>query len=255
NPTGTGFILKAPYVNNVLPAGEFDAVAKGLAALYPAPNVPGTINYQTNLRNTFDENRFGGRVDHHLSDHDSIFGRYNYDDVNQKATTWSDLLGPTTQNKTNGQNFVVSETHIFRPNLVNELRAGYTRSRPYRLLTAPNRDLQGELGLTGFPFLPNMPTGFFQFGGFLQIQSVGRRSGYYNDLGTVRDYADNLSWITGRHSLRFGAELRFVRFTHFESQAPRGDFQFPGRAGDELNAVDTQGNPLAVGFAQFLTGL
>jgi len=49
-----------------------DKVAQGLAANYPAPNVVGTLNYQTNLRNTFNEDRLGARLDHRLSDNDSM---------------------------------------------------------------------------------------------------------------------------------------------------------------------------------------
>jgi hypothetical protein len=250
NPFGKNFILNAPYVNNMLPASQLDKVAGGLVALYPNSNVPGTLNYQTNTRNTFDSDLLGVRMDHRFSEHDSIFGRYSQSYATSGSTTWSDLLGPTTQNKTDGNNVVLSETHIFRPNLINEIRVGYSRARPYRLPTAPNRDLYQELGLTGVPYLPNMPTGFLRFNGFPGIQAIGRRSGYYNDLGIVHGYTDNLTYVVGRHNLRMGAELRPTRTAHFESQAPRGDFQF-----FDSNAVDSDGNPLVVGFAQFLTGM
>src|SRR5262249_36169351 len=82
------------------------------------------------------------------------------------------------------------------------------------------------------------------------IQAIGRRSGYYQDTGTVKDLSDTVSWNLGRHSMRFGISIRRVRFSHFESQAPRGDFQF-----FDSNATDPDGNPAVVGFAQFLTGM
>lgn len=250
NPSPSTFVLGAPYVNNVLPQNLLDPVAKGLTALYPLPNVPGTLNYQTTARNTFDSDNFGVRVDQRISDRDQIFGRYTENDLTQSAGTWSDILGPTNQNKTHGFVLVASETHIFSPTLVNELRFGFSRARPFRLPIAPNRDLYAALGLTGVPPQPGMPTGLLRFNGNPGVQAIGRRSGYYNDTGIVKDYSDNLSWFRGQHSLRAGASIRPIRFSHFESQAPRGDFQF-----FDNNATDAQGNTTNVGFAQFLTGM
>lgn len=249
NPTGTSFVLSAPYVNNVLPPGSADQAALALAKLYPGPNVSGTLNYQTNVRNTFDEDRYGIRLDHHFSPKDSIFGRYSHDYLGNNTGTWSDLLGPVTDNLTHGQAVMASWTHILRPTLVNEFRFGYTRDHQMRVPTAPNQDLLAKVGITGIPMQQNMPTGYFRFSGFPSIQPIGRRSGYYSDMGIVRDYMDNLTWVHGRHNIRTGGEIRAVRTEHFESQAPRGDFQFFGS-----NAADSASNPLAVGFAQFLTG-
>jgi outer membrane receptor protein involved in Fe transport len=96
-----------------------------------------------------------------------------------------------------------------------------------------------------------MPTGLLRFNGVLGIQAIGQRSGYYNDSGIVRDYNDNLSFILGKHSFHAGGGIRPIRWSHYESQAPRGDFQFFANG----NAVDTQGNPVTIGFAQFLTGM
>jgi hypothetical protein len=250
NPTGSTFVLGAPYVNNVLPASLADPVAAGLAALYPTPNVAGTLNYQTTVRNTFDSDNYGIRIDHRFSDRDSLFGRFSANHLTQSTGTWSDLIGPSSQNLTDGYVGTLSEVHIFSPTVVNEIRLGYSRSRPYRLPNAADRDLYAELGLTGVPPQPGMPTGLLRYNGVLAIQAIGRRSGYYNDMGIVKDYSDTLSWNLGRHSLRAGVSIRPIRFSHFESQAPRGDFQF-----FDSNATDGAGNPLVVGFAQFLTGM
>jgi outer membrane receptor protein involved in Fe transport len=115
---------------------------------------------------------------------------------------------------------------------------------------APDRDLYSEFSLTGVPPQPGMPTGLLRFNGDPGIQAIGRRSGYYNDTGIVKDYSDNVSWFKGRQSFRAGVSIRPIRFSHFESQAPRGDFQF-----FDNNATDSDGNVTTIGFAQFLTGM
>jgi hypothetical protein len=253
NPCGSSsactFTLGAPYVNNVLPAASLDPFAKGLAALYPEPSQPGSLLYSKTVRNSFDEDRIGGRVDQRFSDRDTLFGRYSYDFQVQHNVTWSDLLQPGTNVFTHGQVFLAGWTHIFRPNLINEAKFGYDQAHPYRLTNSPNVDLYAQLGLNGIPYVSGMPTGLFEFHGDPGIQNIGNRTGYYQDYGIVRDYIDNVTWIKGRHSLHIGGELRPIRMTHYESQAPRGDFKLL-----DANATDGSGNPTTVGFAQFLLG-
>jgi len=251
NPGGPSFVLSSPYLNNVLPVSLLNPVAKGLAALFPEPNIPGTLQYQTDIAHTFNSANFGTRIDHRISDKDALFARYSQNGLTTKSGTWNDLIGPVNQNKTDGTVIVLSETHVFSPTVVNEFRFGFSHARPYRLPTAPNTDLYAQLGLTGIPPITGMPTGLLRYSGELGIQSIGQRSGYYNDTGIVKDYNDNLSFIVGTHSMHAGASIRPIRFSHYESQAPRGDFQFLGAN----NAVDDQGNPDSVGFAQFLTGM
>jgi Carboxypeptidase regulatory-like domain len=253
NPCGSSpgctFTLGAPYVNNVLPAASLDPFAKGLAALYPEPNHPGSLLYSQTVRNSFDENRVGVRIDHHFSQGDTLFGRYSYDYQVQHNVTWSNLLQPGQNVFTHGWVLALAWTHIIRPNLINDARFGYDQAHPYRDTNAPNEDLYQQLGLSGIPSVPGMPTGLFEFHGNPGIQNIGNRTGFYQDYGIVRDYIDNVTWIKGRHSLHFGVELRPTRTTHYESQAPRGDFKFL-----DTNATDAGGNPTTVGFAQFLTG-
>jgi hypothetical protein len=132
---------------------------------------------------------------------------------------------------------------------VNELRVAYSHARQFRLLNGSTRDLLAETGITGVPPQPGMPTELLSFSGLPGIQSIGRRSGYYNDTGNTREATDSLDWVTGLHHLQFGATLRRIRMAHFESLDPRGEFDF-----FDQNAEDADGNPQTVGFAQFLTG-
>jgi len=242
------FNLGAPYVNNVLPKSLIDPVSAQLAALYPLPNVAGTLNYQTLLPNTFNERKIGARIDHRFSDRDSIYGRYTYDNQEQLGSTWSDLLSPASQQLTIGHTGGVTETHLFSPNLINEARFGYTHSNPERTYSAPNRDLYAEFGLTGIPTAPASPTGQFQFSGFPSVTNIGHGA-VVIDTGMAQSYSDNLTWNKGAHAFKAGVEIRRVSMTDFEPQAPRGQFQFY-----DQNATDATGNPLTVGFAQFLTG-
>lgn len=253
NPCGSQafctFALGPPYVNNVLPSTLLDKAAHGIASFYPEPNQAGSLVFSKTVRNSFDEERAGGRIDHHFSERDSLFGRYTYDFLIRRSTTWSELLGPTRDILTHGQVLSLGWNHIFRSDLINEARFGYDRDHPYRNPLAPNRDLYADTGINGIPPVTGMPTGLLSFNGSPGITGIGNRTGFYQDYGIVRDYVDNLTWIKGRHGIHVGGELRPTRTTHYESQAPRGWFRF-----FDNNAADGSGNPTPVGFAQFLTG-
>lgn len=71
------------------------------------------------------ENFFTTRVDHKLSEKDSLFGTYMFDNTTQtQPDTFDDVvLGPSTKRQ-----FVALEySHIFSPTLVNSVRFGYVR--------------------------------------------------------------------------------------------------------------------------------
>jgi hypothetical protein len=73
------------------------------------------------------ENFFTVRLDHKISDKDSVFGAYQFDftPLTQPDAFNDVLLG----SRTNGQFAVLEENHIFSPTLVNSVRFGYNRDR------------------------------------------------------------------------------------------------------------------------------
>ena len=62
---------------------------------------------------------------------------------------------------------------------------------------------------------------------------------------------DNLTWIHGRHSAKFGTEIRNEQFTLFEPAAPRGTLDFASDFTDSPAAPTTGGEA----FATFLLGV
>src|SRR5205807_9824008 len=71
------------------------------------------------------------------------------------------------------------------------------------------------------------------------------------DIQTTYTYSDNLSLPRGKHSFKFGTEVRFEEFTIFQPASPRGTLSFAG--GFVSTPATTVG--VAAGFAQFLLGL
>jgi hypothetical protein len=72
----------------------------------------------------------------------------------------------------------------------------------------------------------------------------------FNDFYTANTYIfnDNLSWVRGRHTLKFGAELRFMQFNS------HGDNGVPTFIFDPAQTAGTYGGNAGFGFASFLLG-
>jgi hypothetical protein len=69
---------RLPFPNNVIPQDRLDPVGRRLAELYPAPNQPGRVNnWVTNIPLGADEDQADARLDHRLSNANSLFFRFS----------------------------------------------------------------------------------------------------------------------------------------------------------------------------------
>ena len=242
---------------NMFPTGSIDSLAARLSALFPAPNtnINGS-NFIADPKRTYSRNNFDIRIDHKFSDKDSIFGRFSYED--QPSFTPSPfqnaLDGGAFQDGTEDDSFrsvAISESHVFASNLVNELRLGYNRINTHRLQLNANTNVAEQLNFPGVPFGPDL-------GGLPQISindgtaTIGS-SGFLPAIEKQNSYVvtDNLTWIHGRHSVKFGTEIRKEQFTLFEPSAPRGTMNFASDFTDNPAAPTTGGEA----FATFLLGI
>ena len=109
----------------------------------------------------------------------------------------------------------LSETHIFGPNLTNDIRFGYTRYFS-----------QDPVGPQSFPGLSAFPSLYF-----------GDLSGYGTSIGpdpnapqetiqNLYDLVDNISWVKGKHTLNLGAEGRKFIAPEIFTQRIRGDYEY-----------------------------
>ena len=226
------------------------------------PNVPGSVsaagvgnNYLSNPSSPDDTDQYDIRMDHKISDSDSIFGRISFSDRN--LTPPGSIPPPLDSASFSSGNFlnnarsaVISETHIFTPRVVNEIRLGYNRNRSERLQFNSDQNLSAQYGIPGIPFTTN--NGGLPAFSISDLQSFG--SSEYQptvEVQNVYQIVDSLSWVKGRHSLKFGAELKpRVNFSILQPPNPRGNFSFNGNATRDPNNLSNTG----LGTADFLLG-
>ena len=242
---------------NIFPQSLIDPLAARLSALFPAPNVNiNGSNYLAEPKRTSDQNNFDIRIDHNLSARDFLFGRFSYEQQpGFLPSPFNNALdGGAFQDgyQDNGYRSVaISETHTFSPNTINELRFGYNRINSHRFQLNYDQDVAAQLGFPGVPYGPNN-------GGLPSISiddgtaGIGS-SGFLPSIEKQNAYqiAEDLTKVHGRHSMKFGVELRFIEFTIFQPAASRGTLDFASDFTDNPGAPTTGGEA----FATFLLGV
>jgi hypothetical protein len=103
------------------------------------------------------------------------------------------------------QNLAVGYTHNFTSNLINDLRLGYNRLRSEQI--TENEISPSEIGFDGV----DSPTGLFD----MEIPGITRLGSVFvyplNQRMNNFHLADSVSYLRGRHSLKFGGETRWLR--------------------------------------------
>ncbi|MGI9074955.1 MAG: TonB-dependent receptor domain-containing protein [Bryobacteraceae bacterium] len=230
---GSGFV-REPFPGNIIPASRLDPNAVKLLNLYPAPNIAGLFNnYAANPVIQNDVNQYDVRVDHNFGDKDSIFGRVSYSDNPQlipgpfPGIADGSAFYQGIQSAT-AINVVVSETHSFSPNIVNEVRAGFNRIATDRVQPFANTfGIPEQFGIQGVPQVPsNGGLGSFFISGLTSLGSSEFMPSieYSNTL----QFTDNLSKHAGRQSFKVGYEFQKLRFSILQPPDGRGAWNFGG---------------------------
>ena len=203
---------------NIFPAtgpNAINPVAAKLAALYPSPTPNfnfGGNNFLVDPKKSTDQNNFDVRIDQKISDRDDFFARFSYETqpifTPSPFTNELDGGGFTAGAQDNSyRSLAFSEIHQFSATLINEFRFGYNRINAHRLQSNANTDESRNLGMLGEPVEP-------KFRGhpsicFVDVACVGS-SDFLPSIEKQNSFVlgDNVTWIRGRHSLKFGTEIR-----------------------------------------------
>ena len=226
----------APFPGNQIPQSRFSPQGKGLLDEFPLPNRSGSQNFVSAASGRYNLRQWSARFDHRFSMNDNIFASYQYADsdefypLSNPLCSARDVPGFGCDELQRTQQAVTNWTHLFGATLINEVRLGYSRFGFYRLQQDRDSDVIKRLGIGGLPdagktlFNNGAPqtsvTGYVVIGGPTNLPQ-GRHDNNYNIV-------ENLTWIRGAHSLKFGFDWRHVLFNSFFTNFGRGAFLFDG---------------------------
>ena len=236
--TGKQFVCNGEL--NVICPNRIDPTANVMANVlhyWPAPNADlagGAINYSVNAAAGVDTNQYNGRIDQIISDKQRLFGRYTYWDINTHPTQYvfgTPEGGPTSlvSGLVGDQQVVLGDVYTFNPSTIGDLRISYLRA------STPITPANNNVDLSEFgPFWAGI-SGSVTHRQFPDPIIVGTLTEPYggmdvtnNDLANNYAISASLTKILGRHTLKFGADLRRYDFREKQTISASGLFVFVG---------------------------
>ena len=239
--------VRQPFLNNQITPSS--SIGKQVAALFPIPTNGAFVgNYLGRNSNSRVEEHYFVRLDHNLTQRQSLHGTYRRDTFygyqpdgflqNNHFATIVNLLDPWWD-------WIVS------PNLLNHAAAAYIH------YGNPNQDALASDFLS-----PNTPTitvpGTYPTGpypvqdsqfAFSSGYSAVFPEGYSISSNTTWEYDDFVTWTKGRHSLKFGERYDAFQQNGNTPQGLAGAFAFSntetGIGPNQTLTSSSAGNPIA----------
>jgi hypothetical protein len=219
-----------PFEGGKIPGMMIGATGRAIAALYPAPNrtVPGA-NYISSPVLRDRDDRFDIRMDHALSGSSGLVGRYSFWDRDMyeplAGSTFARVPGYGNNVARRAQNVMLGENHVLSPDIVSELRVGFSRVAFGVLQEDRGGSLNREVGL---PDLSDKPRdaglSFITISGFSPLgdEYNSPQHGTTNTLQLL----EHVSYRRGRHLFKSGVEFRNLQQNAFRDIQSRGFLAF-----------------------------
>jgi hypothetical protein len=223
-----------PFAGNQIPASRLHPSAVKLLEFYPEPTITGARNIGADPNFVRQRKReqpaaqFTQRFDLNESSRSAWFGRFSLaDEFERRIETFEQQEGGV---QVRVFQTMVANTRTLSPNVVNETRFGYNRfDNDLILHYAYTRDVTKELGIRGLvsPEENAWGTPAMQLGsGLTSFGESGNGPWIYRNR--TMQFLNNTSMIRGKHSWRFGAEMRRDIYNAQGNTVARGRFYFNG---------------------------
>src|SRR5271157_1060338 len=198
----------APFPGNIIPAARLDPVALAIAAYYPQPNLPGGVNnYLAQANSTASFNKYNIKVDHTLNSNNRLTfsalwnGNHSLNPFQRSPVA---IFGAT--NNTFGLLAGVRYLRTFSPTLFNEASVNFSRNTLDEPNIGSDHDWSADAGFLGATKDPSdLGLPYISVSGYIDL-------GQAYDLPKVwaynnSQYADAVTWVHGRHTVKFGADM------------------------------------------------
>lgn len=213
-----------PFPGGVIPAQRIDPAAVRILDRLPPANTAEGRYVHLAARPT-DQDQVMVKVDHQIREANRLSFKYWYDDssILEPWAGGSNLPWSPGLFAVRIQTASLSDTHIFSPNLLNQLHLSFTRRNEDRYnastFTAP--DLGIRIARPSVPFPPNISVaGRFTLG----TQINGKPTKLDNTFALV----NTLNWVRGRHDIKIGGSWEAPSF-HGRPKFDNGNFSFNGQ--------------------------
>ena len=217
---------RTAFPGNTIPLSRFDPLALQVLQHYPLPNAAGANNYVRTATEPDSQEQFDTRLDHVFNQKHRAFVRYSYlrDDDNPvtflpegSGNLTSGVIGHAI---TRGDGIASEYDWALSPGMLNQARVGYTR-RHIEQTSLQN----GGITIPGTPasaFPSTLP--LFTVTGNQQVGPTTAANTRFTT--SVTEYLDTLSMVRGRHTFKFGTDIRREALDIVNPANPTGSYAF-----------------------------
>jgi hypothetical protein len=253
-------MARQQFPGNVIPLERIDPAALAISTLLPQPNQFDAAgrplpfnNYAVTRSSASGVHSFDIRIDHQFSPRNTVFARHSLQNTGSVSPSIFGLplggspgLAGTTRART--QSTGIGYVHQFRPTLINETRMGMTRQASTLTQEDNGQNLSEQFGIPGVNRSPETSglsslviSGLFNVGGSILTP--------LRIASTDWNFSEKITWVTGRHTLRFGFDDQYEMGSTGYLVFGRGYYTFLN-----LTTSSAVGTPGGNAFASFLTG-
>jgi hypothetical protein len=268
------------FPNGKIPSACQDPVAANLMGYIPTSSV--TIPVSTD-----NEDQFTVRFDHKINDHQQFTAYYYFNDIrqlqpfNQFENAGANIPGFGNFNNNRFQQWNLTHDWTITNSIVNEAHFTYMRegqlgflkpqttgavtssctsaaAAPYCFTgTSDSSAINALISSSGIPagkagITPGLPTSltgvpFISVGGGAILGN--NSEGILPQVGNSFQWSDNLTWVKGTHTIKFGVDIRRQRFDQYYYYDINGSYSFSNTGPNAIVPGDGDN------YAEFLLGL
>jgi Carboxypeptidase regulatory-like domain len=233
-------ISASPFPGNVIPTSRFDGAAAKMNAdhIFGVANLPGLTNNLYYLyRNTQDAHQGDGRIDFNESDKHRLFFRYSLlDSTNTNSTNINQFFqdGQANSHSVN-QNMQLTLLSTLNASQANEARIGYNRTHVNTNTNSMDKNWNNSYGIPNGNLGDSITQGIFEISSSTSSSSLPPISNFGQPdwvafiISNSIAATDNFTWVRGRHTFKFGANLNHIEDTSADTiggDDPRGALTF-----------------------------
>ena len=238
NPATGNFIFAPPRTNNVIGVDRSNRTSTGALTTraFQFGTAPVTnralfednpLVQELNVRpSEFEQHQFTTRLDGRLSKNNTITGTFFFSNFPalDSFPDPSSLISPFVLRRADrNRTLAISDQHVFSPTFINEVVFGYFSLNNTRTLDDPflSADLSNEaVGIINPAVLFDDSPGTRRLGHFIgrpgtnltQFSFGGPNDSFNRRKQQTFSIGDNVTWIRGNHTLRFGGDFKRHRY-------------------------------------------
>ena len=279
-PNGTP--IPGNDLRNCPSCGPFSPFALAYINAFPLPNLAGAgRNFQTNRKEHAVVDSYDIRIDHKITDKNTLWGRYSKSSTARARDNFFPLgtspngndlpAGPSAGDEFgDAKGFTMNDTHIFSPSIVNDARFGVTRVQIGIFNTGVNGTggfsptVSANLGAPNINISPNT-SGIVLVGIVDTLTNEDRATEFTGDGGPFYflsnnfHFADAVTVVKGNSTYKFGGDYRIRQNSNYDggrNGGTKGNYQYgttnSGFVNGNYNGIGP--NDTGSSLANFLLG-